>query len=130
MEGACVWHDGIPYSDLSAEVVDVLGRCQCGAAAPVAPSPAGAHVAAEEAQGASAEGVVNVRLDLVFQGGWGVGAGLVCLPLAACAVLSDGASLCPFELFFITEAVPSVEVVGVFIPGGGQVVAGDQLWRR
>ena len=119
MKGAGVRDDGIPYSDLPAEIVDVSRRDERGPALPITSSPAGAHVAAEEAQGASAEGVVNGRLDLVLQGDWGVGAGLVCLPLAACAVLGDGAELCPFELLIIAETVPSVGVVGVFIPGGG-----------
>jgi hypothetical protein len=75
VEGAGVWNNGIPYSDLPAEIVDVSRRGQCGPAALIASSPSGTHVAAEEAREASTEGGVNVRLDLVLQGGWGVGGG-------------------------------------------------------
>lgn len=81
MEGAGIWDNGIPYSDLPAEIVDVFGRDERGPAFPITTSPAGAHVAAEDAQGASTEGGVDGRLDLVLQRGWGVGAGAFWLVL-------------------------------------------------
>ena len=72
MKGAGVRDDGIPYPELQAEIVNVFARDERGPALSITSSPAGAHVAAEEAQGASTEGVVDVRLDLVLQEGWGV----------------------------------------------------------
>jgi hypothetical protein len=69
MKGAGIWHNGVPYLDRPAQIVDVSRCGQGGSAAPITTSPAGTHVAAEEAYEALAEGSVDVRLDLVLQEG-------------------------------------------------------------